>query len=171
MNKDKTIFTSAALVLGFSCLYYLMNRAETETTSKMTHRELQKQLEADLFILGRIAVDEEGLLPFEDWDRIFRIVNKHVLLQSEVLLAQDCRARVELLKSHHRGTLPIKDSWRSRWYTDKYREIALNSFNRQAELEQQLLHQVCEKLGFTTQTYFASAEFLIATDDFEIGKN
>ena len=42
----------------------------------------EAQLKQDLFILGRIELDEDGQLSLEDWDRIFRIVNKHVLLQS-----------------------------------------------------------------------------------------
>ena len=41
----------------------------------------------------------------------------------------------------------------------------------QADLEQKLLEIVCGHLGFDTKTYFASAEQLIPTQEFEDGKN
>jgi hypothetical protein len=48
---------------------------------------LQLQLKKDLFVIGRIEPDEDsGLLTLEDWDRIFRVVNKHVDLNSDVVI-------------------------------------------------------------------------------------
>lgn len=52
----------------------IFNHKTIDETSK-------KVLKDDLFILGKIEPESNGLLSLEDWDRIYRIVNKQVALR------------------------------------------------------------------------------------------
>ena len=37
-------------------------------------QDFDKLLKEDLFLLGNIETDEEGLLDFNDFDRLFRVI-------------------------------------------------------------------------------------------------
>ena len=49
----------------------------------MDNVDFDKLLEDDLFLLGYIEKDEDGLLTFNDMDRLQRIIEKHVFLRLE----------------------------------------------------------------------------------------
>ena len=66
---------------------YLQRDKDRENTDKQ--RKLQQQLNDDLFIIGIIKPSETGLLCFEDFDRIFRIIQKHATLRLDLLLEEE----------------------------------------------------------------------------------
>lgn len=60
-------------------------------------------LEKDLFILGIIkpllTEDDRYLLCFEDFDRVFRIVQKHAIMRLDIYLERETEKRCNLLKN------------------------------------------------------------------------
>jgi len=85
---------------------------------------LANYLKYDLFVLGRVSVEEKsGNLNFEDWNRIFRIVSKHVQLNSEYLLKPFKTQRLKLLRSLRLN----RQNWRSIWYPKEYRDLAMQT--------------------------------------------
>ena len=47
-----------------------------EQRLKEAKATLKKVIAQDLFVMGSIEVDHQGLLSLEDWDRVYRMVNK-----------------------------------------------------------------------------------------------
>jgi len=48
-------------------------------------------LDNDLFILGKIILQDDGLLKFSDFDRIYRIVLKHASIKLEDQIAEQAK--------------------------------------------------------------------------------
>jgi hypothetical protein len=61
-------------------------------------KEYEDLLEEDLFILGRVE-EEDGTLSFNDFDRLFRIIQKHATLRLCDELEGDAKKRVDLLRN------------------------------------------------------------------------
>lgn len=64
--------------------------------------EYEKLLLNDLFIIGIIRPIEHSdryLLTYEDFDRVFRVINKHAILRLDLLLADDTEKRLNLLRN------------------------------------------------------------------------
>ena len=54
-------------------------------------------LREDLFIIGNIEPDEDDLLSFSDFDRMFRIIQKHATFRVCQELEADAEERIKLL--------------------------------------------------------------------------
>ena len=52
-------------------------QSERKSESSFKPIDLEKLLREDLFIIGNIEPDEDNLLSFSDFDRMFRIIQKH----------------------------------------------------------------------------------------------
>ncbi len=48
--------------------------------------------------MGKVEPDEEGLLAFNDFDRLFRIIQKHATFRICAELEADAEQRISLLK-------------------------------------------------------------------------
>ena len=119
-------------------------------------------LEQDLFLVGGILPEEQSeCLSLEDWDRIFRIVNKHVLLQSEFIVGQNMQMRLEILKQDRR------QSGKETEYSDTYRALAVQTAESKEALEEKILKHVCDHLNLDISIYFQSIEHLINYQNFE----
>lgn len=72
------LYTSSILVGGYSVYMMYQDLLKVRVKREMTKEEkLDKKLEKDMFMVGYITPNEDEILSLNDWDRIFRIVNKH----------------------------------------------------------------------------------------------
>ena len=60
--------------------------------------DLEKLLTEDLFIIGSIEADEDNLLAYDDFDRMFRLIQKHATLRVCHELEVDAERRIEMLE-------------------------------------------------------------------------
>ena len=80
------------------------NQDKVEKKSReLKLKELDSLLEKDLFVLGIIKPlltdDDRYLLCFEDFDRVFRIVQKHAIMRLDIYLERETEKRCNLLKN------------------------------------------------------------------------
>ena len=70
-----------------------------------------------------LNVGEQTLLTYEDFDRLYRIIQKHVYLRLDILLLQETEIRVKILREQ----LTPKDYLPEKKFTmtEEYREIAI----------------------------------------------
>jgi len=95
---------------------------EKEHYEKM--RLLDKILNNDLFIVGLVRAKEytdRYLLSYEDFDRVFRIIQKHAMLRLDLLLEEGTEKRLNLLKN----------SGMYVGLSEEYRRMVLESYNHE----------------------------------------
>lgn len=63
-------------------------------------QDAKEMLQEDLFIMGRIELEEDGLLSYNDFNRIFRIVQKHAQFRVVNELEMDAQKRIEFLEKN-----------------------------------------------------------------------
>jgi hypothetical protein len=87
-------------------------------------RQLDKLLKNDLFIGGLIRPREYSdryLLSYEDFDRVFRIIQKHAMLRLDLALEEGTEKRLNLLKG----------SGMYAGLNGEYRELVLKSYSHE----------------------------------------
>lgn len=99
--------------------------------------DLKKQLEEDLFIIGKIEVEDDGLLSYNDFDRLFRIIQKHATFRVANELECDAEMRLKFLQEN--GLHAAQNQ--------TYREMALKSIRREELVYMELSQDVCEAVG------------------------
>ena len=85
-------------------------------------RQLDKILKNDLFIAGLVRPKEltdRFLLSYEDFDRVFRLIQKHAMLSLDLLLEEATEKRLGLLRNSgmHAGL------------SEEYRRMVLESYS------------------------------------------
>lgn len=64
-------------------------------------------------------------MSFEDWDRIYRIVQKHALIRNEINLEANKLKRLEIVKK----VLSSRGKSEILWYPEEYRQIAMDALH------------------------------------------
>ena len=92
----------ASLVMAFK----FINKNQKEEVS--IEEKLKKKLIKDLFMLGYVTRPHDSqsndlhhdsfILTYEDWNRIFRVINKHLITCQEELLGHLRKKRISQLK-------------------------------------------------------------------------
>ena len=115
-------------------------------------KNLETMLEDDLFIIGIIQPQDDGLLAFEDFDRTFRLIQKHALLRLDILLEEDTDKRLNLLRNY--GSF-------GGGFNEDYREMVIDSLNKEEKVYQDLTLQVCHQLEIDLQCFMESQSELL----------
>jgi hypothetical protein len=68
--------------------------------------DFDKLLEDDLFLQGYIEKDEDGLLTYNDMDRLFRLIQKHAFLRLIKTLEDLADKRQQCLNKNKNDMLP-----------------------------------------------------------------
>jgi hypothetical protein len=109
--------------------------AKEEREEKMN--ELDRLLEEDLFTIGIIrANDHTDLLSYEDFDRVYRIIQKHANLRLNIILEEESMKRLNLLHKQ-------QNSNQISCFTDEYRQLAVGAFKKEANVYDDLAQQIC----------------------------
>lgn len=100
-------------------------------------RQLDKILKNDLFIAGLVRPKEltdRFLLSYEDFDRVFRLIQKHAMLRLDLLLEEATEKRLGLLRNSgmHAGL------------SEEYRRMVLESYNQEESVYEELAQRVCD---------------------------
>ena len=93
----------------------------TEHLAESYKMDLKTLLEEDLFIIGKIEVEEDGLLSYNDFDRLFRIIQKHATFRVANELECDSEKRLQFLREN--GLHAAQNQ--------EYRNMALRSIKRE----------------------------------------
>lgn len=104
--------------------------------------DLDAMLEEDLFILGNIHASDESL-SFNDFDRIFRIIQKHAIKRLIFQQEVDSQERVNLLRKHGLGAAHNK----------AYRDLCHKSKNTEEQVFEQLTKYVCQQVGIEQEAF------------------
>jgi len=99
--------------------------------------DYDQMLKEDLFILGRIEEEEDGMLSFNDFDRLFRVIQKHATLRLIDELENDAQKRVSILKKEGLSAA----------YNKEYRDICLQSKRKEEETYENLTRSICYEVG------------------------
>ena len=91
------------------------------------HR-MDKILEEDLYTIGYITPqDDTGLLSFDDFDRVFRIIQKHGELLWDVVHNELTLKRLKVLQNQEEAIGRIDK------YIEEYRNLILETFGEEGE--------------------------------------
>ena len=115
----------AAIFGGLGCYMYFkdLHRVSKQRQETTIQERLDKQLAKDMFMIGYISYDEDKILSLNDWDRIFRIVNKHNIICTEQLYGDLISRRIGLLNKEN----VTRQNYKEKWYSRQYRELARES--------------------------------------------
>ena len=107
-----------------------------------------------------LNVGEQTLLTYEDFDRLYRIIQKHVYLRLDILLLQETEIRVKILREQ----LTPKDYLPEKKFTmtEEYREIAIEFIEKDynSKINSQMTDKICEQVGITSQVFIESRDEL-----------
>jgi hypothetical protein len=81
---------------------FFLKKSSTQLIEKQIEEELDHELNNDLFLMGTIDPDEvdlNGHMPFENWERIYRVTQKHTLIRLKPILKTMKLKRQEILKA------------------------------------------------------------------------
>ena len=82
-------------------------------------------LKNDLFLLGYITKDEDGLISFNDLDRLVRIIQKHAYLRVAQKLDELADSRLEYIAKNQIAMMAGPSS--------EYRKMVTESINTETE--------------------------------------
>ena len=86
--------------------------------------------------MGRIEVEDDGLLSYNDFDRLFRIIQKHATFRVAYDLEMDSKNRVEFLQKN--GLHAAQN--------EEYRKMAMQAIRREETVYNELSAKVCEEI-------------------------
>ena len=96
--------------------------------------------EEDLFLIGNLAEQYDEMLDFEDCDRIYRLLNKHVTLILEVELHNNNKRRLSILKQLMNSN--DTQSIFSIHYPEEYRNLIVQALQRQDEVLEEMQNKL-----------------------------
>lgn len=95
----KVALPVGCLLLGGTSSFLMYQDLKNHQKSKLkepgasedVEKELEANLNLDIQMIGRIKLEsvedlDQDILTLQDWDRIFRVQNKHIMIQSEFYL-------------------------------------------------------------------------------------
>lgn len=103
--------------------------------SQQREEELNRSLEQDIFIMGIINPNEDGLLNFEDFDRLIRIIQKHAFIRLDIILEEDSEKRLNILREQGQF---------GHGYGEEYRQMVINSLKKEDTIYTEIARYVCE---------------------------
>lgn len=109
---------------------------DPQVRTEKIRKEYEDLLEEDLFIVGRIE-EEDGSLTFNDFDRLFRIIQKHATLRLCDELETDAKKRVDLLRNE--GLVAA--------HNKQYRDLCIKSKEKEEQQYEELTQYICERVG------------------------
>jgi len=103
-------------------------------------------------VLGLINTQEDtGLLSYEDFDRLFRIIQKHATLRLDMMMQEETARRLNLLKQQ--GMFG--------GFSEDYRQMVLTSVQKEEEVYQELTEYICSHLNLDIQVFMESQSELL----------
>jgi hypothetical protein len=121
-------------------------------------RLLDKILFNDLFIAGTVRPKEHTdtyLLSYEDFDRVFRIIQKHAILRLDLLLEEGTEKRLNLLRN----------SGMYVGLSEEYRRMVLESYDQEESVYEDLAQRVCDHFEIDLQILMESQEELLQQNE------
>lgn len=87
--------------------------------------DFEELLKNDLFLIGYIQKDEDGLISFNDLDRLVRIIQKHAYLRVAQRLDDLAEERLMYIEKNHDAFFVGP--------TSEYRQMVLKSINAEQD--------------------------------------
>ena len=92
--------------------------------------------------------DDRYLLCFEDFDRVFRIVQKHAIMRLEIYLERETEKRCNLLKS------PDTNNFGD--LSEEYKKMALSAQQLEIQVYETVMQTICDRTSIDKQLFLES---------------